>query len=129
MAESERRHSLIATPPTRAVAGTLGLAGFSIAVLAGLSAGNEATEIVMRALVSMAGCLLVGAVAGRFCATAVNESIDAFARRRPVPDSDIEVDAFARRIHEERQRDRAKPDSAVDSGAGKKFKNPSPKAD
>ncbi len=49
---------------TKVIAGVLGLSGFGIAVLAGLFAGNEGGTVLLRGVIAMAICYLVGVVVG-----------------------------------------------------------------
>jgi hypothetical protein len=46
--------------PSRVIAGVSGLAGFAVAVFAGLSASNPASTVLMNALVAMVVCQFVG---------------------------------------------------------------------
>ncbi len=49
---------------TRLVGSSLGLAGFAIAVIAGLGADNDANTILLRAIIAMVGCSAAGQALG-----------------------------------------------------------------
>ncbi len=103
MADPSLNKSITSTSPVRAVAGTLALSGFAVAVLGGWQAGNPIDVIVIRALVSLCFCLLVGMLAGRFCLIAVSEHLHAYITDRPVPNSNIEVEDLALEIRTKRE--------------------------
>jgi len=67
--------------PTQVVAGCFALCAFAVAILSGLGAGNDAATVLLRAILSMAGCYVVGSVVGLLCSMAI--------RSRRVP-SDVE---------------------------------------
>lgn len=77
--------------PTKVIAASLGLAGFAIALVAGLSADNPASDIVLRAVVSMVACCLTGmaisAAAGRIVAEHLRKVGAPAAAAVPVPQS------------------------------------------
>lgn len=55
---------MAASVPIKAVSGMFGLAGFAIAVIAGLTAGNPGASVLMTALVASVACYGVGFLAG-----------------------------------------------------------------
>jgi tetrahydromethanopterin S-methyltransferase subunit C len=52
---------------SKVMAGCLALAGFAVAILAGLAAGNSAGDVLVRALIAMLACYPVGFVVGMIC--------------------------------------------------------------
>jgi len=59
--------------PARLIASCFGLAGFAVAVVAGMASGNEGSRILMVALCSLILCHIVGLVAGLIGESIVNE--------------------------------------------------------
>lgn len=72
--------------PTKVVAGVFGLAAFALAVVAGLGAGNPSTDVLLRALVSMAACYSIGLVLGMIGERTVDEHVREYIAARAVPD-------------------------------------------
>lgn len=76
---------------TRLVGSSLGLAGFAIAVIAGLAADNDANTILLRAIVAMVACTAVGQALGwtgerAIAAHAEKELEAAFIRELGMPE-------------------------------------------
>lgn len=90
-------------PPGRSIAGIFALAGFAVAILAGLGTANALGLVLTRALVSMFICYLIGVFAGRMCEHAVHTDSSEYSRERPIPDSSVTPDAL---VEEFRRRDR-----------------------
>ncbi len=61
--------------PTRLAATSCGLAGFAIAIFAGLAADNPADEILSRALMSMFICWAAGAALGFIGERGIDEHV------------------------------------------------------
>jgi len=61
---------------TKVIAGTLGLSGFGVAILAGLAAGNDAGTVLTRGLVAMLACYGTGFVLGTISERTVNEYVE-----------------------------------------------------
>ncbi|MBC7834411.1 MAG: hypothetical protein H7Y88_04830 [Phycisphaerales bacterium] len=78
--------------PAKVIAASLGLAGFSIALIAGLSADNPADQILVRALLSMIGCNAVGLLLGLIAEKSVQGALSA-ARERAAAQSTSPVTA------------------------------------
>lgn len=57
----------------RLSAGVMGLAGFAVALLAGLQAGNETSRIIVVALIAMLVCHAAGVVLGLVIERIVDE--------------------------------------------------------
>lgn len=70
---------------TKVIAGVLGLAGFGVAVIAGLAAGNAPTDVLVRALAAMAICHVLGLVIGSIGERTVNEYVESYAALRVEP--------------------------------------------
>lgn len=50
--------------PTKVIAASVGLCGFAAAVVAGLGAGNPAPTVLVRALIALFACYVVGLCVG-----------------------------------------------------------------
>ncbi|MBL0927102.1 MAG: hypothetical protein IBJ11_05545 [Phycisphaerales bacterium] len=61
--------------PTKAIAAILGLSAFAVAIVSGLGSDAEASVILLRALVSLGGCYLLGLFVGEAAAVAVREHL------------------------------------------------------
>ncbi len=70
--------------PAKVIAGSLGLTAFAIAVVAGLAAGNEPTEILLRALSSMMACYVLGMVLGAIGQHTIEEHVHQYIVARPI---------------------------------------------
>lgn len=66
---------------TKVVAASCGLAGFAIAVIAGLVADNPADVILTRAVISMIVCNIVGYVFGMACERVFVEGVAVYAAK------------------------------------------------
>lgn len=67
---------------TRQIASAAGLAGFAVAVAAGLSAGNSSAVVLTNAILAMVVCNFVGLLAGSIGMHVVREHA---ASLRPAP--------------------------------------------
>jgi len=67
---------------TKVIAGTVGLAAFSVAVIAGLAAGNAATDVLLRAVVAMAVCHAIGLMLGAMGERTVDEYVKSYYASR-----------------------------------------------
>ena len=70
----------------------MALAAFAVAVLAGLSVGNPSQDIVLRAIISMLICQVVGMVIGMMGERIVNDHAVRYVGVHPVPET-TEADA------------------------------------
>jgi len=100
-------------PPGRAIAGVFALAGFIVAVAAGLDTGNSAAAILARALLAMVVCFAVGVFAGMLCEHVLAKDAEMFAATKPVPDSSVTAEQM---VEEMRKRDEVKGGGAKDGG-------------
>lgn len=60
---------------TRVTAACLALAAFSIALIAGLAAGNPTSDILLRALVALACCFILGLAIGLIAERMIGDHI------------------------------------------------------
>lgn len=63
--------------PTRVIAACCALAGFAIAIIVGLAAENPADVVLVRALVALVACKLLGWIIGSIGEWTVRSSIAA----------------------------------------------------
>lgn len=70
--------------PNRLVAATFALAGFAVALVAGLGAGNAPTRVLTAAVVSLVGCHLVGLAVGAVGERVINEHLESYRAAKPV---------------------------------------------
>lgn len=74
-----------------------GLVAFAAALVLGWAAGNEASEILKRAILALAACWLVGWIVGAVAQRAVQDRIDEYKRQNPIaldePPSEAPADA------------------------------------
>lgn len=73
--------------PTKVIAAIFALAGFAVAVIAGLAAGNPASRVLVCALTGMLICHALGLGAGALGERIVNDHLGAYRAARPVPDT------------------------------------------
>ena len=77
--------------------GAMGLLGFALAVIVGLSAGNAASQIICRALVAMFLLACVGGLAGAIAARVVVERMERIAREQVAVEAELAAKAEAAR--------------------------------
>ena len=77
----------------KVVAGCLGLSAFALAILSGLAAHAEVSEILLRAVVSMFVCALVGFVAGAVGKRAMDDAAAEYRAAHPLEEPQPERDA------------------------------------
>lgn len=73
--------------PTKIIGVCAGLTGFAVATIAGLAAENQADHVLLRALVAMAGCQVVGWIAGTVCERIVREALREYRAANPINSS------------------------------------------
>ncbi len=71
--------------PIKVIAVCAALAGFAVAILAGLAANNPADVILARAVGALFVCYAVGGVIGFFMEQAVAEGVREYKAERPLP--------------------------------------------
>lgn len=89
--------------PARVISSVLGLMGFFTALMVGLIAGNTGVTIVLRALLAMAICAVVGRIIGAVGEVCVREYLEKYKTDRPMP---VLPDQL-QRLYQERAEDEA----------------------
>lgn len=67
----------------RLIASCFALAAFAIAVLAGLMGGNEAAQILLRAVGATAICYVLGMIVGMICDSVIHAHVSAKSADAP----------------------------------------------
>lgn len=80
--------------PARIVAASFGLIGFSATALIGLLAGNDHTNIIIRSLLVMIACWVIGRICGAISMVGVREYLTQYESEFPIPD-DVDIDPKA----------------------------------
>lgn len=62
-----------------------GLSAFSVAVIAGISSGNGASQVLLNAIVCMMICYVVGTMLGMIAERTVAEHASGYAAARTIP--------------------------------------------
>jgi len=70
--------------PTRLIGACMGLGGFALAIVAGLAADNPTNQILLRAILSMLGCQVVGLAIGAVAEMAIDERSAAHRAAHPM---------------------------------------------
>jgi len=94
----------------RGIGAQVGLLAFTVAVLAGLTAGNSATAILTRALVAMA----VGSLVGQAAGWAAKQVLRDHLQRKKVEIDRQHLDAI--RVQEVEEPEPEDPPIAVEAG-------------
>lgn len=95
--------------PARVISSLLGLMGFFTALLVGLIASNPGITIVLRALLAMAICAVVGRIIGTAGEMCVREFLNKYKEDRPFPELPDELRAmYKARADDEVLRERMK---------------------
>lgn len=74
--------------PTRVISGIVALAGFLVALVAGLAADNPADVVLTRALLAMLACNLLGSVVGAVAHWIGTEHVERFKQLHPIESTD-----------------------------------------
>jgi hypothetical protein len=69
----------------RLIGSTLALAGFAIAMLAGLFAGNDAITVLSRAIIAMVACRLVGSLISMIYGHVATDHLSRYRAAHPIP--------------------------------------------
>lgn len=69
--------------PVNIIASCLAMTAFSIAVISGLFAGNPSDEVLLRAVLSLAGCFVVGVLVGKAAEGAILEHVQSLQSAPP----------------------------------------------
>lgn len=70
----------------KVIASSMGLTGFAIACIAGLTAGNPTNLILIRSLVTMIACYLLGSIIGAVAEWVVNQHLAEYKAKNPIPE-------------------------------------------
>ncbi len=71
---------------TRVISTAFGLAGFAVAVLAGLVAGNEPSTVLVRAILALFVCNLLGMAIGAVADVVIRDHVDRYMADNPIPE-------------------------------------------
>jgi hypothetical protein len=74
--------------PTRVISGIVALAGFLVALVAGLAADNPADVVLTRALLAMLACNLLGSIVGAVAHWIGTEHVERFKQLHPIESTD-----------------------------------------
>lgn len=78
--------------PSRVIAACFALVGFAAAVIVGAVAGNPMATVLWRGLLVMGACWLIGWLVGLVATRVVQEHIDAYKQKHPIPDDTAPAD-------------------------------------
>lgn len=87
----------------------MGLTGFAIACFAGIIVGNPANTVLIRSLVCMFACYLLGSIVGAIGEWVVNQHLAEYKAKNPIPqyqpekDEIIEVDEVPQQVAQSTQ--------------------------
>ncbi|MEI7657805.1 MAG: hypothetical protein WCK33_07040 [Phycisphaerae bacterium] len=70
----------------RVIAVVFALCGFALAAVSGLLASNPAGDVVLRSIIAMFVCNLVGHGAARCISHVLDEHVAGYKRARPIPE-------------------------------------------
>lgn len=70
----------------KVIASSMGLTGFAIACIAGLSVGNPTNLILIRSLIAMIGCYLLGSILGAVAEWVINQHLAEYKANNPIPE-------------------------------------------
>lgn len=76
--------------PANTIAGMFGLAGFTVAVIAGLAVGNPTTSVLWRSILAMIVCYPVGLAIGLVAQKVIQDHIRAHKSANPAQDSTLD---------------------------------------
>lgn len=74
--------------PTRVISGIVALAGFLVAIVAGLAADNSADVVLVRALLAMLACNLLGSLVGAIAHWIGTQHVERFKQLHPIESTD-----------------------------------------
>lgn len=70
----------------KVIATAFALAGFTVALIAGMGAGNPASGVLVKAILCMLACHVVGQIVGAIAAKAVGDHLAAYRASHPIPE-------------------------------------------
>lgn len=69
--------------PSQVIGGCFALCAFAMAIVAGLAAGNESSAILLRAIIAMFVCYLIGLGIGMICQQVVGQQVKKLIEENP----------------------------------------------
>jgi len=73
---------------TNVIAGVFALSAFLLASISGLIAGNPAPQVLIKSIIAMFVCNLVGVGASKCIQLALDDHAAAYAKANPIPEFD-----------------------------------------
>lgn len=70
---------------SKVIAGCFAMAAFAVAIIAGLAHDNSTAQILLRALVAMAVCYVIGTFAGMICQRVITLHVEQHKISNPTP--------------------------------------------
>lgn len=89
--EDEGRGGGMTGSVIRAIAGCFSLAAFATAIIAGMASGNDASVVLVRAMIAMFACYPLGLVTGVVAQRIIAGHVRAHLEANPLPE-DPEMD-------------------------------------
>jgi hypothetical protein len=75
----------------KVIATAFAFAGFAVALLAGLASQSPMVDVIVRAMVALVVCRLVGWGAGVIIARSAESGLTAYESARPIPQVDLDI--------------------------------------
>jgi hypothetical protein len=76
----------------KSVAAAFSIAGFTVAIIAGLAADNPVTRVLQSAVIAMVLCYIAGLVIAAVAGRATAEHLAAYKAANPLPGAEAPVD-------------------------------------
>lgn len=76
--------------PAKLIATCFALVAFAAAMVVGLASGNDATTVIKRSLIAMGACWIVGRIVGHVAQRTVEEQIESYKLKHPIPSEDVQ---------------------------------------
>lgn len=71
---------------TKVIASVFALSAFAVAIVAGMAAGVPASTVIVRAIVAMVICQILGWGIGFIMARVIREQVEAYREANPIPE-------------------------------------------
>lgn len=81
----------LADIPARLISGVMGLMGFVVACATGLMAGNPGYVILVRAMLAMLVCTIIGRILGTVGEVCIREYVMKYKNSRPRPQKPLQL--------------------------------------
>ena len=107
MSQAKRSDHGVLTPSQvsgrsgKIIASCFALTAFAVAIIAGLAAGNDAGAVLVRALLAMIGCHVIGLIVGMICQHVVTQHVASEGIEPVHPEGDAVTTAVADGADEE----------------------------